>query len=41
MPIAAIALILLQAAPEAQSAPPPPPSCTGEAFEAFDFWVGE
>lgn len=41
---AAYALVLAQAAtPSAptQATPPPPPSCTGEKYDAFDFWVGE
>ena len=42
----AFALILAQAAtpaaPEvAETTLPGPPACEGEAFDAFDFWVGE
>lgn len=42
MSLASIALILAQStAAEAPAVPPAPPSCEGEDFEAFDFWVGE
>jgi len=33
-----------EAAPDAQTPPPPPPPpppCQGEAYEQFDFWVGD
>ena len=42
MSLASIALILAQTtAAEAPAVPPAPPSCEGEDFKAFDFWVGE
>ena len=37
---AALALVLAQAAAPA-TPPPAPPKCEGEAYAAFDFWVGE
>ena len=40
---AAFALVIAQSATPAAPAatPPAPPRCEGEAYEAFDFWVGE
>jgi len=38
--IAQIASLLLAQASAAQASAPPPP-CAGEAYAAFDFWVGE
>ncbi len=36
----ATALLLAQAS-AVQAAPPPSPPCTGAAYSAFDFWVGD
>ena len=37
-----LALLLVQEAPAAPASPPAPQvSCTGEGFDAFDFWVGD
>ena len=38
-----LALLLAQSvsAEAPIEAPPAPPSCEGEAYEAFDFWIGE
>lgn len=42
MILTALALALAQtAATQAPAAPAPPPTCEGETYEAFDFWVGE
>jgi hypothetical protein len=37
----AAALLVTQAAAATPPPPSPPPTCTGAAFAAFDFWVGE
>jgi hypothetical protein len=39
--LAALLLPLAQAAIAQAPSPAPPPSCSGEGFDAFDFWVGE
>jgi hypothetical protein len=35
------AALVLTIAQASSAAAPPPPACTGEAYAAFDFWVGE
>jgi len=36
-----VAALSLATAQAASAAAPPPPACEGEAYSAFDFWVGE